>query len=459
MIDKIINEIDNKENVLILGFGKEGKSTYNLIRKYLTSKKLTIADSNVNLLLDNEFLKNDNNLDVVLGDNYLNSLKDYDLIIKSPGVNFKFISTDKFVDNITSQLELFLKYCDSKTIGVTGTKGKSTTSSLIYYILNNLGKDTILVGNIGVPVFERLEDISKNTLVVIEMGVHQLQFLKHSPDISAILNVYEEHLDHYKSYDEYIQSKYNIFKFQKKDSYQILGVDSDSKSLADNLLNLYKISTCKSCIDRGILIEDKSLYLIKNSKCTLIYSDNRKRKLLGNHNLYNIACSLCVCDILNLDLGLVSSIIDEFSPLEHRMEYVGTYKDISFYNDSIATIPLAAINCFESIDNIETVIIGGMDRGINLDILIDYLNNNEKILNCIFLKDTGYMIADKLESLKCSKKIIRAKDMDEAVKVSYQLTTSGKACCLSPAAASYNNYKNFEERGNDFKNCVLKYNF
>lgn len=159
MINNIINHISSFNNVLILGYGREGKSTYNLIRKYLKDKKLVIADSNEQLLENNPELKNDSNLSFVLGKKYLENLDNYDLIIKSPGVNFKFIDYSKFENKITSQIDLFLKYSTCTTIGVTGTKGKSTTSSLIYHILKSMDKNVILAGNIGIPVFEELDNI------------------------------------------------------------------------------------------------------------------------------------------------------------------------------------------------------------------------------------------------------------------------------------------------------------
>ena len=190
MINNIINEISKYDKVLILGFGREGKSTYRLIRKYLNDKKLYIADGNEKLLELNEELKKDDNIDLILGKSYLDNLDDYDLIIKSPGVNFKYINYELFEKKITSQIDLFLRFSNALTIGVTGTKGKSTTSSLIYYVLKNMNKNTILAGNIGIPVFDELDNIKANTIMVIELSCHQLKFANSSPNISVLLNIY-----------------------------------------------------------------------------------------------------------------------------------------------------------------------------------------------------------------------------------------------------------------------------
>lgn len=455
MIDNIINDINGKEKVLILGFGREGKSTYSLIRKYLKDKKLTIGDANKELINNNPELKEDHNLAFVLGDSYLDDLDSYDLIIKSPGVNFKHVNYDGFKDKITSQIDLFLKHANCLTIGVTGTKGKSTTSSLIYYVLKNMNKRTVLLGNIGIPVFDEIENITKDTLVVLELSCHQLQFVNASPNISVLLNIYEEHLDLYKSYLDYQLAKLNIFKYQKDGDYSVWGLDSkDSLKWFKPSLYSYEFSCGSKKVKTGIAIEKDALYLVKNDDKIKVYDRTRKRNLLGDHNLYNVAACICVCDVLGLDLNVVSDLIDEFKPLEHRMELVGTFNGITFYNDSIATIPAATINCIKSIPNTSTVIIGGMNRGLDLSDLTKYLNDNNDLKTLIFLKDTGYIMCDELEKLGCTKKLIKAKDMKDAVKNAYLCTPKNHSCVLSPAAASYNTYKNFEERGKDYKRWI-----
>lgn len=459
MIEKIIQYINSHNKILILGFGREGKSTYNLIRKYLKNKKLFIADGNKKLLENNRELLDDNNLSFILGESYLENLDDYDLIIKSPGVNFKYVDYESFEDKITSQVDLFFRYSDVKTIGITGTKGKSTTSSLIYHILKGLNKKAILVGNIGIPIFDEIEKFDNDTIVVVELSCHQLKFTKASPNISVLLNIYQEHLDLYKSYMDYQEAKINIFKYQKNNDYKIIGASSpDSYKWCKNYPDAYTFSCEDSKVKNGIIIKEDGLFLKENNAEKLIYLKSRKRNLLGDHNLYNIAAALMVFHILNLNLDMVSNLIDDFKPLEHRMELVGTFKDITFYNDSIATIPSATINCIKSVPNCKTVILGGLDRKIDLSTLVNFINSdNNSLETCIFLKETGYMLADELKSIGCKKKLIKVQDMKEAVLMAYKYTPKNSTCVLSPAAASYNTYKNFEERGKDFKNLVIKY--
>jgi len=453
MIENIIKELESKNNIVILGFGIEGKSTYKLIRKYLKDKKITIADGNEKILQQNEYLSEDKNVVLKLGNGYLDDLDSYDCIIKSPGVNFKYVDYKKFKDKITSQIELFLKYSVCKTIGITGTKGKSTTSSLIYHVLQQLNIPSVFVGNIGIPVFDKIDEMSSDKIVVIELSCHQLQFVKHSPNISVLLNIYEEHLDLYKSYEDYVLAKLNIFKYQTENDYSIWGIDSEESYSRFNLTNnTYTVSFNKEkkISKNGVYLAEDGLYLNGD----LVYSLGEKRKLLGKHNLYNIGVVLCISNILKLPVNEVVKAINDFKPLEHRLEYVGKFNEIDFYNDSISTIPETTINCIKSIPNLDTLILGGMNRNVDLSYLINYINNKECLVNnFILLPDTGHIIKDEITR----GKVYVVNNMKDAVDVAYKATEKKKACALSPAAASYNCYKNFEERGNDYKNLVTTY--
>ena len=452
MIQEIINEINSYSKVLILGFGREGRSTYHFIRKYLKDKQLYIADINEKLLENNSFLNDDKNITLVLGKSYLDNLNDFDLIIKSPGVNLKNIDYSSFENKITSEENLLLRHSICKTIGITGTKGKTTTTSLIYHVLSNMGLKTLIAGNIGIPVFDKIDEIDKDTIFVMELSCHQLQFVKASPNISVLVNIYQDHLDLYKSYEDYILAKLNIFKYQKENDYKIWGLDSEDaiKYFKDDN-NTFTYSTNNT--NKGVTIKEDGLYL--NGK--LVYLKNRKRNIIGEHNYHNIAPVLIVASILNLDLNKVCDLVDTFKPIEHRLEYVGNYKGIDFYNDSISTIPITTINCIEAVDNAYTIIIGGLDRGVDYSSLIDYLFTSKKIKVIICLKDTGYKIADILNEKDCDKTILKATDMKDVIKLAFQYTEKGKACMLSPAAASYNTYKNFEERGKDYKKEIENY--
>ena len=452
MLNNLLRYLDDKK-ILILGFGKEGVSTYKFIRKHFPDKKIYISDKKTT---NEEIIKKDINVNINFGDNYLDNLKDFDIIMKSPGISFANINIDSFKDKIKSELELFLEYMDVKTIGVTGSKGKSTTSSIIYEILKKEKKETLLLGNIGIPVFDLIDDITKDTIVVLEMSSHQLEYMNVSPNISILLNIYEEHLDHYKSLKEYAEAKINIGRFQNKDDYFIYNVDNKIikeciNEIEDSNHIKYEVSfegNISNNNSNKVYIKDNYIYINEEK----IYNINEKRNLIGDHNLNNIMFVLTVSKILNLNMENVKETISNFKGLEHRMEYVGKYDDIIFYNDSIATIPEATINSIKGLKDVDTLIFGGMDRGISYDEFIDFLNTGV-INNLICMPDTGYKIADKL---KCSSNIYKVETLEEAVELSKKVTKKNRICLLSPAAASYGFFKNFVEKGNIYKELVKK---
>lgn len=453
MIDKLIDYLKDKK-ILILGFGKEGQSTYRFIRKYLKDQKLYIADrKNVN----EDLIINDNNIEVIFGEEYLENLDNYDIIMKTPGISFANINIESFKEKIKSQLELFLEFIDVTTIGVTGSKGKSTTSSLIYQMLKDQNKDTVLMGNIGVPVFDCIEDIRESTIVVLEMSSHQLEYMDVSPNIAILLNIYEEHLDHYKSIKEYAEAKINIGRFQKENDYFLYNVDNKLiEECIDEINNSkhikyevsFKGNINKESNSKKVYILNDYIYIDDNK----IYNINEKRNLLGDHQLNNIMFVLGVSNILKLDIKESIKSINSFKGLEHRMEYVGKYDDIIYYNDSIATIPEATINSINALKDVNTLIFGGMDRGINYNDFIDYLNTGI-VENLICMPDTGYKIAEKLNE---KSNVFKVDTLEEAVEIAGKVTKKNKICLLSPAAASYGFFKNFIEKGNKYKELVRK---
>lgn len=448
MINDLIKYFQNKK-ILILGFGREGKSTYKLIRKYLKEQKLYIADANAELKNSNNFLKEDINLEFRCGEKYLENLDEYDLILKSPGVSFAKIDISKFENKIKSQLELLLEFFNVFTIGITGTKGKSTTSSLIYRVLQDQNVKSLLLGNIGVPVFDYIDTIEENTTLVLEMSSHQLEYMSLAPNIAILLNVYEEHLDHYKSFENYVYAKCNIFRNQKNKDYFLYNCDNEVlKNVVNNpIAKTYKVSL-KQIDDTQVYLKDDIIYL--NSKA-LYNSKKEKRNLMGDYNLNNIMFVLTVSEIMGLDLNKTINTINNFKTLEHRLELVGNKDGVLYYDNSIATIPMATIEAVKALGNVDTLIIGGMDRGIDYSEFIEYLNKSN-IKNVICMPKTGHDIAQKLND---DRKYV-VDTLEEAVDIAKKVTTKGKSCLLSPAAASYGFFKNFEEKGNIYKKLVMK---
>lgn len=422
------------KRVLILGFGREGKSTLDLIKDF--DCEIGIADQNLVVSPEIEKYK------LFGGENYLDSIKEYDIVMKTPGIALLDKISDDEKKKITGQTDLFLRFCPNITIGVTGTKGKSTTSSLITHILNHCGKNAVLIGNIGIPPLSVVNSLEKDTIAVMEMSCHQLEYVQASPKTAVLLNVYEEHLDHYVNFNAYKSAKENIYRYQGENDLLIFNKDLESEEI--NSLPFKKITASLEekadicVIDSDIILENQRISYEKLSP-----------KLEGKHNLYNIGVALCAAVHQGCDLNKAVEAVSSFNGLEHRMEFVKTVNGVKYINDSISTIPLATINAVKTF-NADTVIIGGMERGINYDILADFLNKGN-VNNIICLPDSGYRIADMLNS---ELNVYKVKNMEEAVEKAALVT---KHCCLlSPAAASYGFYKNFEERGKHFKELVNK---
>lgn len=447
-------------NILILGFGREGKSTYKHLRKSDPKGLLTIADKNPNIAQE-ENLKDDANLNFKVGDDYLQNLDEYDIIIKSPGISLKDFPDLMNDERITSQTDLFLQEFSRQIIGITGTKGKSTTTSLIYHILKKQSDNVILVGNIGIPPFDLYDKIDANTCIVCELSSHQLQHIQVSPHIAVLLNIYQEHLDHYNSYEEYQQCKWNITRHQNDNDFFVFNADHELLCELFNYVGIsrktYTFSASKPQT-QGCYIHENQIYF--NGKT--FYDCAESRYLKGNHNLLNIMAAINVCKICGVNDDIIRSGIADFKGLPHRLECVGTYQGITFYNDSISTIPETTMAAIKSLENVQTLILGGFDRGVDYSQLVDFLIQ-QPIKNIIFVGDAGQHISNlwisriienpQLQS--DSTNFFDAENYDEVVKLAFKHTEKNHICLLSPAASSYDMFKNFEHRGECYKQLIM----
>ena len=434
-MSQIIEYIKDKK-ILILGFGREGVSTYNYIRKHLPEKKITIADKN--------YVKiEDENTEMICGDDYLNCLGGFDLVFKSPGI--AFLDNVKYPETteITCQLDMFLRFAKPTVVGITGSKGKTTTSTLIYEMLKSGGKNTCLIGNIGVPVFEKADE-DEDLIAVIEMSSHQLEFTKASPKVAVLVNIYEEHLDHYKTgFDGYANSKLNITRYQTSEDYFVYNDEQD----VGHDLDITKAIGGKE-IKVGFSTAENDSFVNELWKST--------EHLKGEHNRQDIAYALAVARIFGVSDECVKNAIKNFNGIEHRMEFVGKFNGVAFYNDSIATIPTAVMGAIKALKNVETLIFGGLDRGIDYKEFIEFLIDSD-IKNLIGLPETGHDILDDVKLNNTAVNAIYAENMEDAVINAINETKENGICLFSPAAASYNYYKNFEEKGRHFKELVVKY--
>ncbi len=392
----VIEDLKGKK-ILIWGYGREGQSTRQFLKRCCEPASVEVFEGK------REEIDEDK----------------YDLIIKSPGIRM-----DDDSPKYTSQTELFLEEYRDRVIGITGTKGKSTTSSMLNHVLTRVreGK-TILLGNIGEPCLNFFDEITDDTIVVFEMSCHQLAHVHVSPHIAVFLNLHEEHLDYYGTMDRYFEAKKHITSYQRKGDIFLSGEGVPEIETAAEVIHMPYDT-----------------------------SGDYDLQILGKHNVCNANFVLkIVCDVLGYDRDEAVRSLADFKGLPHRLSYIGEKDGVKYYDDSISTIPDATIQALESVPGAYTVLIGGMDRGIAYDVLIDYMKTHPEY-RYICSYDSGRRIYDEVSGLDY---VYYTDTLENAVRMARDITPAGKACILSPASASYGYFKNFEQRGEMFGDYVF----
>lgn len=422
------------KKVAVLGLGIEGRDAVS----YLLSIGAIVTLFDKKNESDLDFSGVDKNrIQIICGENYLdNGLNNFDFVVRSPGI-YRYIpqivEAEKNAVIITSSTKIFFEKCPGKIIGVTGTKGKGTTSTLIYEIMKSAGFSVYLSGNIGKPYLELLPKLNKNSWVIMEMSSFQLIDLDISPHIAVVLNITEDHLDWHKDKEEYINAKKNINSHQTTSDYMVVNYD-------------YEIS--KNFDKNG------SANLIGFSKSSLDTKFKENLLLRGEHNLENVAASVSVAKILKIDDPIILKVLATFKGLEHRLELVGEVNGTTFYNDSFATGPQSTVAAIRSFSEPETLIIGGSDKGLDYSELRNEIEKRENLINVITIGAIGQDIVKGVEN----KNIINlgTSSMNRIIEVALEVTPKGGVVILSPAAASFDMFLNYKERGNKFKESVKK---
>ncbi len=424
--DSWIKEFEHK-NILIWGYGMEGKSTYNFIRSLLPEQTLTIVDKKIENVKDTT-----NTILLSEEDAHFN---DYDLIMKAPGIVVPS-TIDK--SKITGQAPLFLKHYRNQTIGVTGTKGKSTTTSIIAKVLSTKYK-TFLVGNIGKACFDVIDELTEDALVAFEISCHQLEYSTYSPHVAIYINLFDEHLDHYGTFENYGRAKDQIFLHQKEDD--ILIIHEDIQNRAGN--------RDKICIGKDIYAIG---HVLHNGNKQL---EVKECSLKGEHNYQNLAVAYKVAELYGIRDEEFLEAVKEFKPLKHRLEVIGTVDGVVYVNDSISTIGETCIQALDTYPNTSVVLIGGMDRGIHYDKLEEALFTRKDV-QVIFMYATGKRIHKEMKEKGLDRSdLYDVEDLDEAVALAKKIARPNSVCMLSPASTSYDHFKNFEARGEYFRKLVL----
>lgn len=448
MIEKIEPWIKGKR-ILLLGYGREGQSTWNVLRRLGTYEVLDIADLKAPAAVPEDGTV------WHTGPDYQKCMDDYDVVFKSPGIVLERPEKE-YKCSILSQTEVFFQCFRDQIIGITGTKGKSTVTTLLYHLLKLAGMDALLVGNIGIPALDHMEEVKPDTWIVFELSCHQLEYMTVSPHIGILVNIHEEHLDHYGTMEKYVEAKHHIFKNQRPDDILICNVQC-----------LPEEGTCPSGLIRaGMDGSGKELDVVQEQDGTWIHFRGRKFciptdeiKLLGQHNYFDIGVAYGVCSILGMDDQVFARGLKTYEPLPHRLQYIGEREGVKYYDDSISTICDTTIQALKTLNDTDTVLIGGMDRGIDYGELIEYLSECE-VPHIILMEATGKRIYQEIykyyPEFKNRARLILAEHLEDGVKRARQITRPGTSCVLSPAAASYGIFRNFEERGETFSRLVFK---
>ncbi len=452
------------KKILILGLGVEGCSTLSYFHTHHPSVSLYVTDKTPLNGLSPEVQQTlkSTNATYFGGDTYLTHLKDFEVLFRSPGISPylpEIVSFAKSGGSITSQTQIFLHNYRHITIGITGTKGKSTTSSLLYHVLHQGGFDAQLIGNIGLPPFSYAGDIGDKTIFVYEFSSHQLQDVANSPHVAVILDVVPEHLDYYPSFSQYREAKTPIVRYQTTNDIVVFNQElPEPRSFA--------------ALSRGKKYPF-SFHPANNSFCFvdndhLWYQNGHEKEkiiaikdvpLKGFFNLNNVMPAIVVGKYFNISVLQIHDALATFTPLPSRLENIGTFSGITFYDDSLATIAQATIGALDALgSDVQTIIVGGFERNQNFDTLAQKILAGE-VKTVIVFPTTGRRIWESIEKHNSSGKKLQCfpvDSMEKAVSVAFAHTQQGKICLLSSASPSFSLFKNYKEKSKAFRYFVKK---
>ena len=394
-----------------------------------------------------------------LGDGYLESLTGYELIFKTPGMRHdipELIKARKEKASITSEMEVFLDLCPAQVFGITGSDGKTTTTTLIYKMLLQEGYKCWLGGNIGTPLLSKTDQIMPEDKVMLELSSFQLQTISKSVDIAVITNITPNHLDIHKSMEEYVDAKKNIYRYQKPGDTLVVNYDNQltreiGKEVSGNCIYFSRVSDIE-----GLIVKDNKIKVtMGNNTIDILNTD--EILLPGAHNIENYLAAVAAVHKM-VGIESIKHVARTFKGVEHRIELVRELNGVKFYNDSIASSPARTIAGLNSFKQKVILIAGGYDKKIPYDVMGEAIIDNVKML--VVMGKTGSKIRDAYRD-ECSKRrmkpempVVEVQSLEEAVKISYNRSIEGDIIILSPASASFDMFKNFEERGNTFKHIV-----
>lgn len=389
-----------------------------------------------------------------VGESYLENLKGFDVVFKTPSMRIDskaLLNAKAEGAYITSEMEEFIRYCPAKVYGITGSDGKTTTTSLIYRILKEEGFNTWVGGNIGTPLFTRIEEIKATDRVVLELSSFQLMTIADSADVALITNLSPNHLDMHKDMEEYVDSKKNIFRYQDSKGLLVLNGDNEitSSMIGEAKGEVYTFSI-KEEIKKGAYFKDNNLYVMGNKVCS-----KDEVKLKGMYNVENLLAAFsATCDEVSIET--MKKVAMTFTGVEHRNEFVRMVDGVEYYNNSIASSPTRTVASLLAFEKPVILIAGGYDKNLPFEPLA--FEGHEKIKALVLLGATKEKIKAAFEMLRKERGIevplYITGSLEEAVEKSREIADKGDIVTLAPACASFDMFPNFEVRGNRFKEIV-----
>ena len=447
-------EIKNKK-ILVMGLGITGVSSLNILKKYTTH--IFVYDNKPAHFIKQKLSSENLDAKIIDIDN-LSELNEMDLIVKSPGVKPEHIILQKAKElNISVISDIELAYFLTNTqniVGITGTNGKTTATILAGEVFKASGKKTFVTGNVGVGILDKIEELKEKDILIIELSSFQLQYTHlFRPKAALILNITPDHLDWHNTMENYINAKLKIFKNQTQDDYLVLNYDDPIlKKLEGSTLAKTMWFSIKEELSEGIFIRNNSIvYKSEDLEETIILL--KDIKLLGSHNLENICGVIGLAKAFKINTKIIADTIRNFKGVPHRLEFVGEYKGVKYYNDSKGTNIDSTIKAIEAVDGPLVLIAGGYDKGAAYDKLIDCFKNKGDDL--ILIGQTKNLLKKSAEN-KGIKNIYLFDNMEEAVLKAIEISKPGLSILLSPACASWDMYDSFEERGDHFKRLVVE---
>lgn len=398
------------------------------------------------------------NFEFSLGKNSLKNLRGFNIIFRSPSclpTKKELVLEAERGAIITTEIEMLMEMCPCKIVGITGSDGKTTTTSLIDSILKKAGYNTFLGGNIGIPLFTKLSEITPDDTIVLELSSFQLMGMKVSPNIAVITNITPNHLNIHKDYEEYIESKKNIFKYQDENGILILNYDNEiTRNCAKEANGKVIFFSSKEKLENGYIV-DENIIKECEDKVRKHVLDTNEIILRGKHNYENVATAIATTSTL-VDPETAVKAIKDFKPVEHRLEFVKEIDKVKWYNDSVSSSPTRTIAGLESFNEDIILIAGGYDKNLDYSPIAKPIIKNVKKL--ILLGQTSGKIFEavkaELEKQKKELDIYMCKDLKETVELAKKISKPGQVVLFSPASASFDMFKDFADRGEQFKKLV-----